>query len=146
MIRTDVFRTHRQAIDKMARLLELPWHDESGSLIGPGAALENLASTPISRPRVAQVPDFPISTPRQLKFSFGGPTGWATKFMDRTSEEVKRELPFKVTVARKYLDALFAQVQDKVALALKQCESRGLNITALVASGGVASNKLLRTR
>ncbi|EJD52697.1 peptidase M22, glycoprotease [Auricularia subglabra TFB-10046 SS5] len=57
-----------------------------------------------------------------------------------------RQLAARRQLGRMFQDAAFAHVADKVALGLKRCRKNEIQVQALIVSGGVASNKLLRKR
>lgn len=57
-----------------------------------------------------------------------------------------RQLAAHRMLGRMFQDAVFRHVTDKVALALKWCRKQEVSVRALIISGGVASNQLLRDR
>lgn len=138
----------RQAIDGVARLLRLPWHDEEGNLIGAGAALERLAaSSPPPGVNLPTLKPFPIAFQNVLSFSFSGPKGEVNRMLSKLPPDaVESDQGLRIAIARGFQEAAFGQLAEKVQLALRWCNKRGVTINALVASGGVASNLFLRER
>jgi len=115
--------------------------------IGPGAAIEQLAK---QDPVGATLPDIPaisMAFPRQLAFSYAGPVSHVQRFISKQPpERIAEDIPLRIAIARRFQEAAFGQVEDKVRLALKLCEKEGVDVTSLVVSGGVASNIYLRER
>ncbi|KAG9039818.1 hypothetical protein FRB95_007245 [Tulasnella sp. JGI-2019a] len=136
-----------QALDSVARLLGLSWHDENGHLIGPGAALERLArqSSPAGED-LPEVPKFPLACEHHLAFSFAGPKGEVSKYLKSLRPEALNDQGLRIAIAASFQKAVMGQVEEKVRLALKWADRHNVPITSLVASGGVASNLYLRER
>ncbi|KAF9255712.1 peptidase M22, glycoprotease [Marasmius fiardii PR-910] len=130
-----------RTIDKVSRMLELKWDD-----VGPGVALERFcASTGESR-----IPDdfspFPRPMPGKLAFSYSGFHSNVERYLDRIGGINKLEEEEKLGIARAFQIAAFEHLEDKLKLAFKWCQKRGIEVGHLIVSGGVASNSLLRTR
>lgn len=137
------------AYDKTAKLLQIPWIPDRG----PGPAVEVYARPdPLSEPLYQQLRPLPTPTRGQLSFSFAG-------LKSATEKEAKRlqgdsKLPIKEgvqrAVARRFQNAAVGHICEKIGLALDKLEAEGTlgegKISALVVSGGVASNAYLRTR
>lgn len=137
--------THRAAFDKASRALAIPWSLGAGS---PGAALEAFASISPTSP-TSSPPSWPSALPfrNELSFSFAGTRSALTRILakeplEEMGEERKREL------ARGFMGAAVAQVEEKIKLALRWWEEKGegKKLGGLVVSGGVASNQFLRRR
>ncbi|GAA6050097.1 hypothetical protein JCM3770_001369 [Rhodotorula araucariae] len=140
------------SLDKAARDLAIPWALGAGS---PGAALEAFAFPPVAEegegatpPTLPAPPHFAIPFPRELAFSYAGQRSALTRLL---AAEPVSTMPRarKAQVARAFIEAAFAQVARKVALALERLEGAGERaprVRALVVSGGVASNQVLRAR
>ncbi|KAH8926758.1 hypothetical protein BT69DRAFT_1347781 [Atractiella rhizophila] len=144
-------------IDMVSRALNIPWSLGSGS---PGAALEAFVqptyepSFPLS---LTSVPPLPIAMRGRAEFSFSGLRSSTIRLIsslekgkkedgkvgeDGVDEEVRR------LVGRRFVDAAFGQVEQKVVYALRYLkEEEGIGeseLGGLVVSGGVASNLHLR--
>lgn len=61
-------------------------------------------------------------------------------------DAVEKDEGLRIAIARGFQEAAVAQLEEKVKLALRWCDKRGVKVNALVASGGVASNMYLRER
>lgn len=148
-----------RVIDKVSRDLGLKWGN-----IGPGAALEKFCASgdqAVQSP-LPEVPRFPSVMPGKLAFSFSG----LHSFVDRYIQSNRIPLPsvpdgserkgkdtlsdgHKLALARAFQSAAFAQLEEKLVLALQWCaRHRGDDppIRHIVVSGGVASNAFLRNR
>ncbi|KAF5370777.1 hypothetical protein D9758_002098 [Tetrapyrgos nigripes] len=130
-----------RAFDKISRMLELKWDD-----IGPGAALERFCASPES----SSLPDGFIPFPRpmkgQLAFSYSSLHSHLERYLHFNGGIGAVTMPSRRAIARTFQLAAFAQLEEKVLLALERCANRNLNIQHLVVSGGVASNSWLRER
>ncbi|GAA5885220.1 hypothetical protein JCM6882_009524 [Rhodosporidiobolus microsporus] len=160
--------THDESIgaclDKASRDLGVDWALGGGS---PGAALEKFAFPSLSLAGEAEapagdadpsfkVPAFPTPFPRQLAFSYAGLRSSLTRILSPNAPSTSPDPPpaapdlsegSKRLLARSFMLAAFKQIEDKVAMALRQAEQRGEErVKGLVVSGGVASNLILRER
>jgi N6-L-threonylcarbamoyladenine synthase len=133
-----------EAYDKIARLLRIPWLKGRGG--GPGAALEQFAE--YGDPEKYSVP-VPMTKDKRRKeamdLSFSGlKTSISTLVtkhnLDLDNENVKRDL------ASIFQKTAITHLTDKLELAFQWCKKKEISLTALVASGGVASNKSIRSR
>jgi N6-L-threonylcarbamoyladenine synthase len=133
-----------EAYDKVARLLRIPWLKGRGG--GPGAALEQFAES--GDPKKYSVP-IPMTKDKRRKeamdLSFSGlKTSISTLItkhsLDLDNENIKRDL------ASTFQKTVISHLTDKLELAFQWCREKNVSITALVASGGVASNKSIRLR
>jgi N6-L-threonylcarbamoyladenine synthase len=119
------------AYDKAARFLDVSF----GNATSGGQAIEQLAHN-------GPPPGFkfPVPSPGQLAFSYSGlKSAVKRKIGDKElSLEEKREIAIAFQIAA------VGQLEEKLALALEHVKSEPLS--ALVASGGVASNSYLRER
>lgn len=61
-------------------------------------------------------------------------------------DAVEKDEGLRIAIARGFQEAAFGQLEEKVKLALRWCDKRGVKVNGLVASGGVASNMYLRER
>lgn len=125
------------AFDKTARLLKLDW--STGSNASPGSALESLAT------RSTKPVEFPTNVmPGILAFSFSGLLSAADRHWQSIMEADKSDQA--ANVAAGFHNAAIGQLEHKIALALQNLKDRGIIIKSLVGSGGVASNRMLRSR
>ena len=127
-----------RSFDKVSRLLGLKWTE-----FGPGDALERFCTEDYKE----DLPSIPlISRPflGQLQFSFSGLHSFVKQFIDR--QAVAIDLPTKRALARAFQTAAVSQLEEKLLLAIKWCETNGIMVREIVVSGGVASNKFLRER
>jgi N6-L-threonylcarbamoyladenine synthase len=128
-----------RVFDKVSRLLALPW-----SAKGPGASLEEfVAASPVED---GLVPSMPRTMPGVLGFSFTGLHSAVERFVSARGGAEALDTATRRALASAFQRAAFDQIEEKVGLALKWCQSRGLGLNHLVVSGGVASNSYLRDR
>ncbi|KAJ6607764.1 Gcp-like domain-containing protein, partial [Mycena sp. CBHHK59/15] len=124
------------AIDRVATLLQIKWTD-----MGPGPALENFCAEELedNGPEYA----LPIAMRGQLALSFSGLHSAVDRCVTLAGglENVNRR-----ALARAFQTAAFAQLEEKLLLALKWCANNNHSIHHVVVSGGVASNMFLRER
>ncbi|CAB5216337.1 uncharacterized protein OCT59_025580 [Rhizophagus irregularis] len=131
-----------EAYDKIARLLKIPWLKGRGG--GPGAALEQFAEKGDSKKFSVPIPMTKDKRRKEaMDLSFSGlktsVNALITKHnLDIDDENIKRDL------ASTFQKAAIAHLTDKLELAFKWCKEKAIPLTALVASGGVASNKSIR--
>ena len=59
---------------------------------------------------------------------------------------MKIDIPTKRALARAFQTAAVGQLEEKLLLALKWCETKNITVQEIVVSGGVASNKFLCER
>ncbi|BGP45843.1 Mitochondrial tRNAs modification protein [Rhodotorula kratochvilovae] len=134
------------SLDKAARDLAIPWVLGAGS---PGAALEAFAFPPSGAtpsPSPGPEPHFAIPFPREMSFSYAGQRSALTRIL-RAEPIAEMEEGRKAQLARAFMEAAFAQIARKVALALVRVREEGEGeVRGLVVSGGVASNLVLRAR
>lgn len=112
----------------------IPWHPQ----LGPGAALEQLALTcPDARGDISLPVPLSKSTWRKERaFSFSGLKS-AVQRLALTGAE-------KSAIARAFHQVVCLHLEDKLNLCISKCQDMGLK--ALVVSGGVASNSIIRER
>jgi N6-L-threonylcarbamoyladenine synthase len=135
-------------------MLSVPWTEASSAnpsdppkYIGHGAAIEQLAKLEPEDASLPDIPRLPIAFPRQSAFSYAGLVSQVQRFVGKQPpERIAQDTPLRIAIARRFQEAAFGQVEDKVRLALKRCEAEGVGVTSLVVSGGVASNLYLRER
>ncbi len=131
-----------QSFDKVSRVLGLEWSD-----IGPGAALEVFCATgPDDEELPNGLPQLPLPMRGQMAFSYSGMLTAVHKYINDQGGAEKIEPLEKLAVARAFQRAAAAHLEEKIAIALKQCHRKGFDIRHLVMSGGVASNMFLRSR
>jgi N6-L-threonylcarbamoyladenine synthase len=129
-----------RCIDRTARLLNIKW-----GYVGYGAALEIFVNED-PNPDVSDIPPFPKPIPKQLAFSFGGYHSHMERYLKRQGGIEDLDIPHKRRLARAFQTSVFAQLEQKVLLALDWCFGQDLHVHDLVVSGGVASNQYFRQR
>ncbi|CAG8616615.1 13616_t:CDS:2 [Ambispora gerdemannii] len=133
-----------EAFDKTARLLGLSWL--KGRNGGPGAALEEFATA--GDANRYQVP-IPMTKEKRTKenpnMSFSGLKTSISILLEKENLDLK-DLQVKRDVAAAFQATAIRHLNDKLNLAFDWCKERDLALNGLVASGGVASNKAIRTR
>lgn len=129
------------AYDKVSRLLELEWGTH-----GLGAALEKLcADHPSQMPQKGDDISFPLASRGKLLFSYSGLYAAVLRQVEGMSKK-DMTLETKAKIAWAFQISAIGQLEEKVKLGFRWCESRGINVRHLVVSGGVASNLFLRER
>ncbi|KAJ2752978.1 Mitochondrial tRNAs modification protein [Coemansia aciculifera] len=131
-----------EAFDKVARDLGLPWPDtQDGGGLGP--ALEQIALRGDALRFPLPVPMDKSTSALSPDFSFSG-----LKTHVRRMREAGAFDPLvaqdQADVAAAFQRAAVAHLRKKTALACRHARAMGVNITCLVASGGVASNAAVR--
>jgi N6-L-threonylcarbamoyladenine synthase len=133
-----------EAIDKTARALELAWI--KGRRGGPGAALEQAALNG-SPERYEQLLPMPMLQRNKstMAFSFSGLKTAVVRLIER--DNVLAD-PQKVSdMASAFQTACIRHIEQKLEIALRnEIKVAGKPISALVVSGGVASNIFFRSR
>ncbi|KAJ7755697.1 glycoprotease family-domain-containing protein [Mycena maculata] len=139
IIANTVDRSIGSTIDRCATLLQIKWPQD----LGPGPGLERFCAEDV--PDEAGAPHFqaPTIMRGQLAFSFTALHSWVERTINAAggTEHVPRR-----ALARAFQNAAFAELETKLLLALKWCETHHHAVRHLVVSGGVASNTLLRQR
>lgn len=135
-----------EAIDKTARLLRLDWL--KGRRGGPGAALEKAALSGDPNRFLERLPKPMLERNKSvIAFSFSGLKTAVARLIEM-EKLVDLEKPQDVSdMAAAFQIACIRHLEQKITLALEQ--EIVLNkkpLTALVVSGGVASNTLFRSR
>ncbi|CCM04372.1 uncharacterized protein FIBRA_06545 [Fibroporia radiculosa] len=142
-----------RAFDKVSRMLSLPWSQH-----GPGAALEQFCmSGPTSDPVEAEseergarsqaeleAPHIPLPMRGRLAFSYTGLHSTVERFMHARGGIIDEHTRY--AIATRFQMAAVGQLEEKLALGLRVCRRKGIDIRHLVVSGGVASNMFLRQR
>ncbi|KAI0565121.1 Glycoprotease [Gracilaria domingensis] len=128
-----------EAFDKTARLLGL----EVGS--GGGPALEKLALK--GDPRAIPFP-VPMSKRHDCNFSFAGLKTSVRVAMDKLGGDdvVRATEMIKADIAASFQETCVRHLEQRVKRAIKLCAEHGIGVNKLVVSGGVAANKVVRTR
>ncbi|PHZ10985.1 O-sialoglyco protein endopeptidase [Rhizopus microsporus ATCC 52813] len=134
-----------EAIDKASRSLKLNWIQ--GRRGGPGAALEKAASEGDPERFISKLPlPLSLSRKKELKFSFAG----LKSAMDRLVKDPSIDLSNSKDVndlAAAFQMICINHLEQKIKLALEQEVVKNKKpLNAFVISGGVASNKLFRSR
>ncbi|KAJ1944051.1 Mitochondrial tRNAs modification protein, partial [Linderina pennispora] len=132
-----------EAFDKVARDLGIPWIDaQDGG--GPGPALELLAREGEPSRFSLPVPMDKSGTSTSPDFSFSGLKTRIRRMKDtREFDPAKRQ--DQADVAAAFQSTAARHLVKKTALAFKRAKELGVPLTALVASGGVASNLVIRS-
>lgn len=143
------------AFDKVARDLGIPWTS------APGAALEALAAKHDGASSI-NPPTFPLPCKGQPAFSYSGLKAAVQRHIE--AHQAALDDASKSAIAHAFQSAACAQLEDKLSMVLRPSsaieDARGRKfprialeepgfsdrITALVCSGGVASNHFLRAR
>lgn len=108
--------------------------------------LEHVASTYDPAASSVHLPSFPVPVPGVLSFSYGGLLSAVQRYVEQTGAEAVTEGPVRAAIAHAFQHAAVLQLEKKISLALSLCEKRGVQVQTMVASGGVASNRYLRSR
>ncbi|GAA5798757.1 hypothetical protein HPULCUR_004163 [Helicostylum pulchrum] len=135
-----------EAIDKTARLLQLDWL--KGRRGGPGAALEKAALTGDPERFMSRLPKPMLERNTSvIAFSFSGLKSAVARLVE-TEKLIDLNNPQDVSdVAAAFQLTCIQHIEQKIKLALNQEVVKNKKpLTALVVSGGVASNTLFRTR
>ncbi|GAA5814763.1 hypothetical protein MFLAVUS_008265 [Mucor flavus] len=135
-----------EAIDKTARLLELDWL--KGRRGGPGAALEKAALTGNPERFMPRLPKPMLERNTSvIAFSFSGLKSAVARLVE-TEKLVDLNNPQDVSdMAAAFQLTCIQHIEQKIKLALNQEVVKNKKpLSALVVSGGVASNTLFRTR
>jgi len=127
-----------RVIDKVSTLLEIPW-----TPLGPGDALEKYSE---GVPEQDMVELGNSSMPGRKEFSFSGLHSQVERYIHAQGGIENLSDAQRKAVAATFQRNAFAQIEDKIHLSLKWCESQSIYVNHLVVSGGVASNQLLRRR
>jgi N6-L-threonylcarbamoyladenine synthase len=135
-----------EAIDKTARLLNLDWL--KGRRGGPGAALEKAALGGDPDRYLSRLPRPMLERNKSvIAFSFSGLKTAVARLIE-TEKIVDLNKPQDVSdMAAAFQIACIRHIEQKITLALeKEVVENKKPLTALVVSGGVASNTLFRSR
>lgn len=113
--------------------------------LGPGAALEQLASEDIDSADI-DTPTFPKPMLGQLAFSFAGFHSYMDIYLRNQGGIESFDVQRKRRQARAFQASVFAHLEEKLLLALAWCTQANIHVQDIVVSGGVASNSCLRKR
>ncbi|KAJ1816131.1 Mitochondrial tRNAs modification protein [Coemansia sp. RSA 2599] len=131
-----------EAFDKVARELQIPW---LGSQVGGGAgpALERLAREGDPLRFALPVPMDKADSARSPDFSFSGLKTRIKRMREQRlfDPAVRRD---QADVAAAFQLAATKHLRKKTALAFARAREMGVDVSCLVASGGVASNLAVR--
>ncbi|KAF8626847.1 hypothetical protein AX15_004674 [Amanita polypyramis BW_CC] len=132
-----------RAFDKVSRMLGLNW-----TTYGPGAALEQFSAEEDSPSdgSPSHTPPFPRPMPGRLAFSYASFHSHVERYIFARGGADEINTTTKRSLARAFQEAAVTQLLDKLLLGLEWCEKQGIQINAVVVSGGVASNHYLRDR
>ena len=90
------------------------------------------------------VSTLPRPMPGRLAFSYSGLHSTVERFLDARGGEIDERT--RVGVARSFQRAAVRQLEDKLALGIRELAKQDVRVGSLVVSGGVASNAFLRER
>ncbi|EJD03286.1 peptidase M22, glycoprotease [Fomitiporia mediterranea MF3/22] len=142
-----------RAIDKVARELRVELRGRA-----PGAALEVFCRDGFGGDKkcgkeeenVPHVEPLKVPFKGELAFSFAGLHSAVDRYiLQHGKDKTRLQLPYphRLAIARTFQDAAFAQLEEKVILALRWCaDNSQIPVKHVVVSGGVASNLLFRER
>ncbi|KAJ2831096.1 Mitochondrial tRNAs modification protein [Coemansia sp. 'formosensis'] len=131
-----------EAFDKVARDLGLPWPDtQEGGGLGP--ALEQIAMRGDALRFPLPVPMDKSTSAVSPDFSFSGLKTHVRRMLESGAFD-PRIPQDQADVAAAFQRAAVAHLRKKTALACRHARAMGVNITCVVASGGVASNAAVR--
>ena len=91
-------------------------------------------------------PDFPLAMRGTLGFSFGGLISSVQRLIAKLGPDAVENNATQAAIAHAFQQAAIGQLEEKLRLAFAAYERKGIVITTVVASGGVASNVYLRSR
>ncbi|KAJ1918208.1 Mitochondrial tRNAs modification protein [Mycoemilia scoparia] len=132
-----------EAFDKVARMLKIPWlHGRGG---GPGPALEQLALKGDPDRYQLPVPMSKRDTGQSLDFSFSGLKTAVAKYIDLGQVSLESEQDC-ADMAASFQYTAIKHLCSKLSKAIAAAKDVGSSPTALVVSGGVASNQQVRLR
>ncbi|KAI9273601.1 Gcp-like domain-containing protein [Sporodiniella umbellata] len=134
------------AIDKASRYLKLDW--VKGRRGGPGAALEKAALTgdPTRFETLLPIPLSRDHRKKDMKFSFAGLKSAMERLVENPLVDLDRPQDIN-DLAASFQSHCVSHLEQKIMLALeKEVVVNKKPLTALVVSGGVASNKTVRKR
>ncbi|KAI7869523.1 glycoprotease family-domain-containing protein [Spinellus fusiger] len=132
-----------EAIDKTSRLLQLAW--VPGRRGGPGAALEQAAHQGNADRFLSRLPT-PLLQRRKSEVAFSF-SGLRTAMADLVEQVQPQQYQDTCDLAAAFQMVCVRHIEQKLKVALdQQVVSSRLPLTALVVSGGVASNALFRSR
>ena len=136
----------RNAFDRVSRELGLRWNDPAyPTTVGAGPILEKLAEEHSSSTE-GEVLEFPVPMRGQLAFSYGGLISSVQRHIARLKVDAPLDREMQSHIAYAFQKAAVKQLEEKLSLAIENCRRRDLQIGTVVISGGVASNKYLRSR
>ncbi|KAF6760031.1 glycoprotease [Ephemerocybe angulata] len=127
-----------RVIDKVSTLLQIPW-----TPLGPGDALEKYCQ---DVPETALISLGNSIMRGRRDFSFSGLHSQIELYLKDNGGIEALDDAQRRAIAFSFQYNAFAQLEDKIKLALQSCEMQSIAINHLVVSGGVASNQYLRQR
>lgn len=134
-----------EAIDKASRALGLKW--AQGRRGGPGVALEQAAlkGDPMRYDSMLPLPLSEREWTKKIGFSFSGLKTAMIRMVER--QNITNNEQDIADAAATFQSKCIQHLEQKLRLALDQSvRQKKIPLTALVVSGGVASNKVLRSR
>jgi N6-L-threonylcarbamoyladenine synthase len=134
-----------EAIDKASRALGLKW--AQGRRGGPGVALEQAAlkGDPMRYDNMLPLPLSEREWTKKIGFSFSGLKTAMMRMVER--QNITNSEQDVADAAATFQSKCIQHLEQKLRLALDQSiKQQSIPLTALVVSGGVASNKVLRSR
>lgn len=129
-----------EAYDKVARLLEISWLPGRGG--GAGAALEKLARSGDANRFSLPVPMRHANRSVTMDFSFAGLKTAVARLVSEL--ETHNDKQWKADMAASFQHAVITHLMDKLKKGFRWTKEHNIPVTALVVSGGVASNLAIR--
>lgn len=134
------------AFDKVSRSLGLPWGDPAyPTVVGAGPILEKFAEEH-SPGAENEMFEFPVPMRGQLAFSYGGLISSVQRYIAMAKAGAPLTRKMQSFIASTFQKAAVKQLEEKLCLAIESCYRHNLPIGTVIISGGVASNKYLRSR
>ncbi|KAH8551517.1 glycoprotease family-domain-containing protein [Umbelopsis sp. PMI_123] len=134
-----------EAIDKASRALGLKW--AQGRRGGPGVALEQAAlqGDPMRYDKMLPLPLSEREWTKKIGFSFSGLKTAMIRMVEQ--QNLTSNEQYVADAAATFQSKCIQHLEQKLRLALDQSiKQKNIPLTALVVSGGVASNQVLRSR
>jgi len=141
ILATSVDESIGWAFDRVARSLGIP-----PTAKGYGAALEAYCTRDAEDTEIPDIPTLSISLPNQMAFSYTGLFSRINMVVQKSGGTEALNDATRLALARAFQITAVAQLEQKLAIALRECRKQGIPIRHLVVSGGVASNAFLRQR
>ncbi|MBW0501760.1 hypothetical protein O181_041475 [Austropuccinia psidii MF-1] len=135
------------AIDKVSSALGLAWPHGSGS---PGSELECFAYGSSSKAGPESTPPLPLALRTTSSiFSFCGLQTATIRRLGSVTQgrPIEDTVEERKAIGRAFFEAAFGQIEMKLSHWIEELNvKQGIKVTGVVVSGGVGSNKVLRSR